>query len=121
MYQASIFGLDEFAVYYHVFAACLIIDTMTLPSFQFEFAVHRGNNGQGYVSLDDIKFYGWEDCVLQPPNAEPTTTTKTPTTTPPTTTIEPTEPPDRMLIDYSPKSIKFLESLFSKASKFLIV
>ena len=42
-------------------------------------------------------FYGWhDDCTLEPPNAQPTTTTKTPTTTPPTTTIEPTEPPDRM-------------------------
>ena len=80
-----------------IFDAYLIVDEITLSSFQFEFAVHRGNNGQGYVSLDDIKFYGFEECVLKPPNAEPTTTTKTPTTTPPTTTIEPTEPPDRML------------------------
>ena len=66
--------------------------------------VHRGKNGQGYVSLDDVIFHNYEDCALFPPDAQPTTTTKTPTTAPPTTTkapttapptttIEPTEPP----------------------------
>ena len=65
--------------------------------------VHRGSNGQGYVSLDDMVFRNFEECPLFPPEAKPTTTTKTPTTTPPTTTIEPTEPPDRMLIDNLPK------------------
>ena len=67
--------------------------------------VHRGKNGQGYVSLDDVVFRTAETCSLFPPDAQPTTTTKTPTTAPPTTTkapttapptttIEPTEPPD---------------------------
>ena len=67
--------------------------------------VHRGSNGQGYVSLDDMVFRNYEECSLYPPEAKPTTTTKTPTTAPPTTTkapttapptttIEPTEPPD---------------------------
>ena len=72
---------------------------------QFQFVVQRGNDGEGYVSLDEIDFRQFEECPFQPPDAKPTTTTKTPTTAPPTTTkppttapptttIEPTEPPD---------------------------
>ena len=87
---------DDWLVAKQVLVRKFELDNFLSQYFKFEFAVQRGNNGQGYVSLDDITFYTWEDCVLQPPNAEPTTTTKTPTTTPPTTTIEPTEPPDCM-------------------------
>ena len=45
--------------------------------------VKRGNDGEGYVALDEVDFRVYENCPLTPPNAKPTTTTKTPTTAAP--------------------------------------